>query len=231
MESLESGVPLDKIYLKKGVQKGFFKQIKTLAAQNKIPLTEVENPVFERLAPGVNHQGILASVSAREYDTLEDILNEAEKRNEPPFILALNEVKDPGNLGSLIRSAEGAGVHGIIIGRHRCAQLTPAVSKVSAGADQRMKITRVTNIADTLLSLRESGLSIVGADSVEGVSFFDFEFSMPLVIVLGGEEKGLGVRVKKSCDFLVKIPLRGNISSLNVGVSGGIVLFGASKFL
>ena len=225
MEAIESGKALDKIYLKKGVGKNFFSKVKKLAAKNKIPFTGVEEEVLKRLCGKVNHQGIAAVLSLRDYDSIEDILAYARKKGEDPFIVILNEVQDPQNLGSILRSSEGAGVHGVVIGKHRCAQLSPVVSKVAAGADSRLLIARVTNITDTINTLKENGLFAIGSDSEGEETYYSFKLPGPIALVLGGEEKGLGVRVKKSCDIIVKIPLHGSISSLNVGVAGGILLF------
>ncbi len=225
MEAIESDKPFDKIYIKKGIQKAFFDKVKKLAAQNKIPFTAVDEATMKRICGPVNHQGILAFLSVRAYDEPKDIFNVAKDRGEAPFILVLNEVQDHHNLGALLRSAEGAGVHGVIIGKHRCAQLSSVVSKVSAGADSRLKIARVTNIADTITMLKEKGLFVVGSDSDGETPYYDFKTGGATAVVLGGEEKGLGSRVKKSCDVILRIPLSGKISSLNVGVAGGILLF------
>lgn len=225
MEAIESDKPLDKIYIKKGVQKAFFDKVKKEAAKNKIPFTAVDEATMKRICGPVNHQGILAFLSLRVYDEPKDIFQVAKDRGEDPFILVLNEVQDHQNLGSLLRSAEGAGVHGVIIGKHRSAQLSSVVSKVSAGADSRLKIARVTNIADTITMLKERGLFVVGTDSDGETRYYDYKTGGATAVVLGGEEKGLGSRVKQSCDLILQIPLSGKISSLNVGVAGGILMF------
>jgi len=225
MEALKAEIPLDKIYMKKGIQRGFLQKVKKIAARRKIPFVSVDEAALKRMCGNVNHQGIAAIPAFREYDSLDDVIELARIRGEDPFLLVLNEVQDTHNLGSLIRTAMGAGVHGAIIGRHRCAQLSPVVSKVAAGADSRLKVARVTNIADTLNELKEMGLFIIGTDSDGQNPYYEGDFSGPLALVMGGEEKGLGVRVRKACDVIVRIPLSGEISSLNVGVAGGIILF------
>lgn len=225
MEAIDSDKPLDKIYVKKGIQKAFFDKIKKTAAKNKIPFTAVDEATMKRICGQVNHQGIVAFLSLREYDEPEDLFQVAKDRGEEPFFLVLNEVQDHHNLGSLLRSAEGAGVHGVIIGKHRCAQLSSVVSKVSAGADSRLKIARVTNIADTVNMLKERGLFTVGSDSDGETPYYNYKTGGATALILGGEEKGLGTRVKQSCDIVLQIPLSGKISSLNVGVAGGILLF------
>lgn len=230
MEALKSEIPIDRVYLCDNVQKGLYHKVKKMTARKKIPLVTINKRALDRLCGEVNHQGISAILSHREYNIIEDIFISARQKNEPPFILVLNEIQDPQNLGSLLRSADGAGVHGVIIGRHRSARLSPAVSKVSAGADSRLNVARVTNIADTLDDLKDRGLRIIGAESDGEVSYFECDYSGPIALVMGGEEKGLGKRVKKSCDIRVKIPLKGEISSLNVGVAGGIIMFEISKY-
>lgn len=225
MESLKSGVSIDRIFIRKNLNVSFFREIRKKATETGIPVVPVEESALSRLCGGGNHQGIVARLSLRKYDTVEDILSTAGERGEDPFILVLNEVQDVHNLGSLLRTALCAGVHGVIIPKRRSARLSPTTSKVSAGADAHIKVAIVPNIADTLLYLKELGLFIIGADFGEGVSCFEFNFSGPRVLVLGGEDQGLGKRVKNTCDALVKIPLKGPIFSLNVGVAGGILLF------
>ncbi|MCD4785772.1 MAG: 23S rRNA (guanosine(2251)-2'-O)-methyltransferase RlmB [Candidatus Eremiobacteraeota bacterium] len=229
MEAIKSEVSIDKVYIYENIQKGLHHKIKKITANNKIPLVTINKMGLDRLCGQVNHQGIAAILSHREYNTIEEIFLAAEVKDEPPFILVLNEVQDPRNLGSLLRSADGAGVHGVIVGRHRSASLSPAVSRVSAGADCHMKVARVTNISDTLENLKDRGLTIVGSESDGELLYFECDYSGPIALVVGGEEKGLGQRVKKICDIRVKIPLKGEISSLNVGVAGGIVMLEISK--
>jgi len=230
MEALKSETPIDKVYIYKNIQKGLYHKVKKMTAVKKIPLVTMSRQGLDRLCGAANHQGISAILSHREYDTIEDIFSYADEKNEPPFILVLNEVQDPRNFGSLLRSANGAGVHGVIIGKHRSVKLSPAVSKVSAGADSYMKVAKVTNIADTLDGLKERGLRIIGAESECEIQYYECDYSGSVALVLGGEEKGLGKRIKKLCDILVKIPLKGEIPSLNVGVAGGIIMFEISKY-
>jgi 23S rRNA (guanosine2251-2'-O)-methyltransferase len=225
LEALKADVPIDKIIIKKGIQQDFLRKIKKEAAQAKIPFSSADDVALDRISGGKNHQGIIAWLSARRYDTIEDILKIAKEKGEDPFILVLFEVQDHQNLGSLIRTADGAGVHGVVISRHRSARLSPVVSKVSAGADSYIKIASVTNIADTLDQLKNHGLFIVGADSDAEKSLFNFDFKGPLALVMGGEDRGLGQRVKNTCDDIVKIPLKGQVTSLNVGVAGGILMY------
>lgn len=225
LEALNAGKPIDRIFIKKGVQEGFFDKVRKMAAKEGILFTPVDEAALDRVCDGKRHQGIAARLSLREYDTIDDIFQVARNLGEDPFILVLNEVQDPQNLGSLIRSAAGAGVHGVIISKHRSARLSPAVSKAAAGADAYVKVALVTNISDTLEALKERGLFVLGADSTGEKTCFEMKVSGPLALVLGGEDKGLGQRVRTSCDELVKIPLKNQIFSLNVGVAGAILMF------
>jgi 23S rRNA (guanosine2251-2'-O)-methyltransferase len=225
MEAFNNEVPLDKVYLKKGVHSGFFSRIRKEASEAGVPVTEADDATLSRKSGGGNHQGVVAVRSLREYNTIDDIFDTAAERYEDPFILVLNEVQDPHNLGSLIRSAAGSGVHGVIIPRRRSARLTSTVSKVSAGTDVYVNVVIVTNVADTLYELKERGVLVIGADAGAGELYFDLSCTGPVAIVMGGEHKGLGVRVREACDKLVKIPLCPPVESLNVGVAGGILMF------
>lgn len=229
METLKSGAPVDKIRIKKGARSGFFRKLKKIAAQEKIPISEVSQSALDKLCDGENHQGVAALLSTRSYNSVEEILQSAAEGGEHPFLLILNQVQDPHNLGSLLRSALGAGIHGVIIPRRRSAQLTPTVSRVSAGADAHLKVARVTNLGDTIENLKKRGIFMVGAEAEAEMPYYEYDYSGPLAIVMGGEEAGLGRRVKGLCDILVKIPLRGPVNSLNVGVAGGIIMFRARE--
>jgi 23S rRNA (guanosine2251-2'-O)-methyltransferase len=227
MEAFQNDIPLDKIYIKKGARTGFFFKVRKEAAEAGVPITEADEMTLSRKSGGGNHQGVIAVRSAREYNTVDDIFDKAAELYEDPFILVLNEVQDTHNLGSLIRSAAGAGVHGIIIPKRRSARLSPVVSKVAAGTDIYMNIALVTNIADTLEELKERGITTIGADAHAEHAYYETDFMGPVAIVLGGEHKGLGTRVRDACDKTVKIPLKDPVESLNVGVAGAILLFKA----
>jgi 23S rRNA (guanosine2251-2'-O)-methyltransferase len=228
-EALKAGKPIDKVMVKKGIQWEVSDSFKKLAAQQKIPFGLVDGAALDRVCGTKNHQGVAARLSLRKYDDLEDILALARERQEDPLILVLNHVQDPRNLGSLIRSALGAGVHGVIIPRHRAARLTATVSKASAGADFHMKVAQVTNIADALLDLQNRGFRVAGADHEGTQSMLGFDFSGPLALVVGGEDCGLGSRVKNICDVILKIPMKGEVFSLNAGVAGAILMFKAME--
>ncbi len=176
-----------------------------------------------------NHQGVVAIVPPFNYCEVEDILEEAKNKNEDPFIVILDGIEDPHNLGAIIRTAETAGVHGIIIPKRRAASVNSTVSKVSCGAVEYVKIARVNNITDSLNKLKEAGLWICGTSIDTDKYYFDQDLKGPLGIVIGNEGKGISSLVQKNCDFLVKIPMMGKVESLNASVSTGIVLYEALK--
>ncbi len=174
------------------------------------------------MAKTAGHQGILAKVASKDYYSVEDILKTARDLDEDPFILILNELTDPQNLGSIIRTADGMGAHGIIIPKNRACGITPTVAKISSGAVEYIKVARVTNIARTIDELKKEGLWIIGADA-EGKNYFEVDLTGSIALVIGGEDKGLGKLVKQKCDILVRIPLRGRITSLNAAVAASIL--------
>ena len=182
-----------------------------------------------QMAQTPNYQGVIAIVPPFEYCEIEDILENAKIKNEDPFILILDGIEDPHNLGSIIRTAETAGVHGIIIPKRRAASVNSTVSKVSAGAVEHIKIARVTNISDSIQKLKDNGLWICGTDIDAKNYYYDQDLKGPLGIVIGNEGQGMSEKVKKNCDFLVKIPMKGKVTSLNASVSTGIVVYEAVK--
>jgi len=222
LEALYAGRPIDKIFVKKGQHRGSIIDIINKAKELKIPVVEVDEAAFLSMAQTSGHQGVLAKVASKEYVSVEDILKAARDSGEAPFILVLNEITDPQNLGSILRTADGLGVHGIIIPKHRACGITPTVAKISSGAVEYVKVARVTNISRTLDQLKAEGLWIIGAD-MDGKNYFEVDMTGPVALVIGGEDKGLGKLVKEKCDILVKIPLRGRISSLNAAVAASIL--------
>ena len=184
---------------------------------------------MDEMAQEENYQGVIAIVPPYEYVEIEDILEYAKQKQEDPFILILDGIEDPGNLGSIIRTAETAGVHGIIIPKRRAASVNSTVNKVSAGAVEYMNIARVTNISDAIEKLKQNGLWICGTSIDANKYYYNQDLTGPLAIVIGKEGKGIGEKVKNNCDFLVKIPMKGKIGSLNAGVSTGIIVYEAVK--
>ena len=225
IELLESGRDINKILIAKGEKHGSINKIIAIAKERKILLTELERNKLNQIAESQNHQGVIAIVPPYNYCEVEDILQLAKQKEEIPFILLLDGIEDPHNLGSIIRTAETAGVHGIIIPKRRAASVNSTVSKVSAGAVEHMKIARVNNLNETIHYLKDQGLWICGTDMNTDVSYTKQDYKMPLAIVIGSEGFGISRLVKENCDFLVKIPMKGKITSLNASVSAGIIMY------
>lgn len=229
IELLESGRDINKIFVAKGEKHGSINKILALAKEHKVIVTEVERSKINSMSQTNNNQGVIAIVPPFNYCEVDDILNFAKEKNEDPFIVILDGIEDPHNLGSIIRTAETAGVHGIIIPKRRAAQVNSTVNKVSAGAVEHMKIARVNNITETIRYLKENDLWICGTDINTNTYYYNQDFKMPIGIVIGSEGFGMSRLVKENCDFLVKIPMKGKITSLNASVSAGIVMYEVVK--
>lgn len=229
LEYLESGKDINKILITKGEKHGSINKIIAIAKERKIIISELERSKLNQIAQTENNQGVIAIVPPYDYCEVEDILEVAKKRQEEAFILILDGIEDPHNLGSIIRTAETAGVHGIIIPKRRACGVNSTVSKVSAGAVQHMKIARVNNINETIKFLKQNDIWICGTDGQAKTYYFQQDFKMPIAIVIGSEGYGMSRLVKENCDFLVKIPIKGKITSLNASVSAGIVMYEATR--
>ena len=229
LELLESGKAINKIFVAKGEKHGSINKIIAIAKEKRIIIVEKERRQMEQIAQTSNYQGVIAIVPPYEYCEIEDILEEARNRNEEPFILILDGIEDPHNLGSIIRTAETAGVHGIIIPKRRAASVNSTVNKTSAGAVEHMKIARVTNISDSIERLKKEGLWVCGTDINTNKYYYNQDLTGPLAIVIGNEGNGISEKVRKNCDFLVKIPMKGKVTSLNASVSTGIIVYEAVK--
>ena len=229
LELLESRRDINKILIAKGERHGSINKIISIAKQRKIVIAEVERQKLNIISQTDNHQGVIAIVPPFNYVEVGDILNEAKSKEEDPFVLILDGIEDPHNLGSIIRSAETAGVHGIIIPKRRAASVNSTVSKASAGAVEHVKIARVNNLNETIKYLKDNGLWICGTDGAAKDYYYNQNLKGPLAIVIGSEGFGMSRLVKENCDFLVKIPMKGKITSLNASVSAGIVIYEALK--
>ena len=229
IELLESDRDINKLYIAKGEKHGSINKIISMAKQKRIVIAEVEKQKLNTMSQTGNHQGVIAIVPPFDYVEVEDILEYAKEKNEDPFILILDGIEDPHNLGSIIRTAETAGVHGIIIPKRRAVGVNATVSKSSAGAVEHMKITRVNNINETIRFLKEEGIWIVGTDGDAKTVYYDQDLKGSIAIVIGSVGFGMSKLVKENCDFLVKIPMSGKITSLNASVSAGIVIYEAVK--
>ena len=229
LELLESGKDINKIFITKGDRHGSINKIIAIAKERKIIIVEKEKRKMDEMAQNENYQGVIAIVPPFEYCEIEDIIKFAEEKEENPFVLILAGIEDTHNLGAIIRTAETAGVHGIIIPKRRAAAVNSTVSKVSCGAVEYMKVARVNNIADSIKKLKEAGLWICGT-AVDGEKYyFNQDLTGPIGIVIGNEGKGMSDIAKKNCDFLVKIPMMGKVQSLNASVSTGIIVYEALK--
>lgn len=229
LELLESGKDINKIFVAKGEKHGSINKIIAVAKERRVIIVEKDRRQLEEMAQTDNYQGVIAIVPPFEYSEITDILETAKERNEAPFVIILDGIEDPHNLGSIIRTAETAGVHGIIIPKRRAVAVNSTVNKVSCGAAQYMKIARVTNISDAIEELKRAGLWICGTDVATDKYYYNQDLTGPLAIVIGNEGKGMSDKVKKNCDFLVKIPMKGKVESLNAAVSTGIVVYEAVK--
>jgi len=229
LESIQSGRSIDRLlFIEQGHVEGSAQKILTLAKEKRIQVKFVTREKMNQLSHNGKHQGVLAYIAAHTYATLEDIFAQAEKKEEPPFIVILDGIEDPHNLGAIIRSAYCAGVHGIVIPKNRAVALTATVAKTSAGAIEYLPVCKVTNIARTLELLKEKGLWITGAD-VEGTNMYDVDLKGAVALVIGSEGKGIGRLVKEKCDFLASIPMTGDIGSLNASVAAGILMYEAVR--
>lgn len=225
-ELLASDTPVDKILV--SGREGSVVALIAEAKERRIPVVDADAAALDRLSGGENHQGIAAYVAEKEYSTIEDILETAAERGEKPLIVVCDGIEDPHNLGAVIRCAECAGAHGVIIPERRACGLTPAVSKASAGAILHMKIARVGNIAQTIEKLKDSGVWTFAAEA-GGIDFYDADFNLPCAIVLGGEDSGVSRLVKERCDFTISIPMYGHVNSLNVSTAASVLLCRAAR--
>ena len=229
LELLESGKDINKIYVTRGEKHGSINKILGIAKERKVIVVEKDKKQMDEMAQEENYQGVIAIVPPFEYVEISDILEVAKERNEDPFVIVLDGIEDPHNLGSIIRTAETAGVHGVIIPKRRAVSVNSTVNKASAGAVEHMKIARVTNISDAIEELKKAGLWVCGTAVDTNKYYYNQDLTGALAIVIGNEGKGIGEKVKKNCDFLVKIPMKGKVQSLNASVSTGIVVYEAVK--
>lgn len=227
LELLKSDKDINKIYVEQGEKHGSITEIIARSKEKKIVLVEVPKSKLDFMAE--NHQGVVAVVPPFNYCEVDDILEYAKSKNEDPFILILDGIEDVHNLGAIIRTAETAGVHGIIIPKRRAAQVNSTVVKVSAGSTAYVKIARVNNINETIRFLKEQGIWIIGTAGEAKVDYYNQDLTGPIAIVIGNEGFGMSDLVKKNVDILIKIPMLGKITSLNASVSSGIVIYEAVK--
>lgn len=227
-EALRSGRAIDSLFVARGSHTGSVAALIARAKEKGIAIKEADPKKLDFMCGGANHQGVLAVAAVKEYATVEDIFALAEERGEPPFIIVADELEDPHNLGAILRTAECAGAHGVIIPRRRAAGLTYAVGKSSAGAVEYVPVARVTNIPAALDELKARGLWIYGAD-MEGEVWCQTDLTGPMALVIGAEGGGIGRLVREKCDFILSLPMRGKINSLNASVACGILLYEVAR--
>ena len=229
LELLESQKDINKLFIESGEKHGSINKIIAKAKEKKVIIIEKDKKQMKEMARTENYQGVIAIVPPFEYCEVEDIIEEAKSKNEDPFILILDGIEDPHNLGAIIRTAETAGVHGIIIHKRRAASVNSTVNKVSAGATEYMKIARVNNITETIKNLKKNDIWVCGTDMDAKSYYYQENYKMPIAIVIGSEGFGISRLVKENCDFMVKIPMKGKITSLNASVSAGIIIYEVVK--
>ncbi len=223
-ELLSTGRAVDKIFVKQGDREGFISVIVAKAAAKGITVCDADIRKLDRLALGGNHQGVVALTPGIDYFSIEDMIADAKEKGEDPFILMLDSIEDPHNLGAIIRSAECAGVHGIIIPKHRSATITPVVYKTAAGALEYMKIAKVTNLNQAVEKLKKLGLWVYGAEA-GGELAGKCDLKGPICLVMGSEGQGISRALKENCDKIVSIPMYGRITSLNVSAAAAVLMY------
>ena len=228
-EALRSGRPLNKLFIEKDSEDPMLSRIVAMAREKDVPVQYFERFKLDSMSQTRSHQGVILEVAAQEYVEVEDILAKAAEKEEKPFVLVLDSITDTNNLGSIIRSAECSGVHGIIIPKRRSATLNATVAKVAAGALEYVPVARVSNLVQTIRQLKAAGLWIIGADMEGASNYYETDLKGPCALVIGSEGEGLARLVKEECDLMVKIPMKGKIPSLNAGVAAALIMFEISK--
>lgn len=224
MEALKSERTVDKLLVLNGALEGSIKKIVSLAKDAGIVIQHVNKEKLDSLSEGKKHQGVIAFIASYSYATVWDILNKAKEKGEEPFVIVLDNIVDPHNLGAIIRTANIVGAHGVIIPKRRAVGLTAIVAKTSAGAIEHTPVAKVSNLARTIEELKKEGLWAVCAD-MEGDIMYDIQLSGPICLVVGSEGEGVSRLVKEKCDFVAKIPMKGDINSLNASVAAGVLMY------
>lgn len=228
IEAIRSGREIDRLLVAHGNVGGWAAPIIAKCSERGILIKEVSPQKLDYLTGGANHQGIAVMIATQKYYEVSDILSLAEEKGEKPFIIICDEIEDPHNLGAIIRTAEAAGAHGIIIPKRRSASLNVTVAKSASGALEYMRVARVTNIANEIDALKEKGVWVFGAD-MDGDDYSRTDFDVPCAIVIGNEGKGIGRLVAKKCDAIISLPMKGKINSLNASVAAGILMYAVVK--
>lgn len=224
-EVLKSGRSINKILVAKGERHGAIKEIIGQARSQGLVVQEVDSAKLDQITEGMRHQGVVAMVAPVAYAELEDILGKAQENGEQPFIVLLDELEDPHNVGAILRTSDATGVHGVLLPKRRSSPLTATVAKTSAGAVEYVPVARIGNISQTLKKLKKQGLWVVGADMDGDKNYYEADLTGPIVVVVGSEGQGMGRLTKEECDFVVRIPMKGKITSLNASVACSLLLY------
>ncbi|GFI23252.1 putative TrmH family tRNA/rRNA methyltransferase [Lachnospiraceae bacterium] len=224
IEAFRAGKTVDRLFIQDGLQDGPIQTIKREARKQDTMIKFVTKERLDQLSETGKHQGVIAYTAAYEYANVEDILAAARNKNEPPFIVLLDNIEDPHNLGAIIRTANLAGAHGVIIPKNRAAGLTAAVARTSAGALNYTPVAKVTNLGKTIEDLKKEGLWFVCAD-MHGTTMYELDLTGPIGLVIGSEGEGVGRLIREKCDFIASIPMKGDIDSLNASVAAGVLAY------
>jgi 23S rRNA (guanosine2251-2'-O)-methyltransferase len=222
-EALKANRPVNKLLVARRIETGGWQEIRRLVQEKQIPVQQVERVYLDKLFPGTVHQGVVALTACKEYLSIDEVLLAAGK--EQPFLILLHEITDPHNLGAIIRTAEATGVHGVVITSHRSASLTPAAMKAAAGAAEYVPVSRVTNMAQAIRYLQQQNIWVVGAHPAAKDIFWNARLDGPIALVIGSEGKGLGPHIRDNCDLLVRLPMAGNLNSLNASVAAAVLAY------
>ena len=224
IEAFRAGKTIDKLFVLEHCKEGSMNTVLREAKKQGTVINYVKRERLDQMSETGKHQGVIAYIAAYEYGSVEDILKKAEDKGEQPFVIILDDIEDPHNLGAIIRTANLAGAHGVIIPKHRASGLTATVVKASAGAINYTPVAKVTNISKTIEELKEKGLWFVCAD-MDGTTMYDLDLKGPIGLVIGNEGKGVSRLVKEKCDFIAKVPMFGDIDSLNASVAAGVLAY------
>lgn len=224
LEAMKAERPINKVFISEQLQQQAAKKIEATAKNNNILVQRVPKQKIDQLVEG-NHQGVAASVAAYEYSDIEDLFTRAEERKEEPFFLILDELDDPHNLGSILRTADASGVHGVIIPKRRSVGLTATVAKTSVGAIEHVPVVRVTNLARTIDELKERFVWVVGTSADGAEDYRQMDGTLPLALVIGNEGKGMSRLTREKCDWLIRLPMTGHVESLNASVSASLLMY------
>lgn len=226
IEALKSGRTINKIWLAEQAQKHLVQPIIAEAKKAGVIVQQADKRKLDQMVPGIQHQGVVAQAAPYAYAEVEDLLAAAAAKGQAPFLILLDEIEDPHNLGSILRTADCTGAHGVIVPKRRSASITATVSKTSAGAVEYVPVARVSNLGQTIDRLKEAGIWVVGTDvEAKEPVFGNNVFTGPVAVVIGNENKGMGRLIREKCDVLVKLPMEGRINSLNASVAAGVVMY------